>query len=396
MLLATDAVVLHAFDYMESSRIVRLATRDGGVISALARGARRPKSRFGGSLDLYTGGVAQLAMRPGRDLQTLTGFDATRGRHQLAASLAHFTAAAALGELALRFVGDDPNPGAFEALVQALDTLAAASPDETPRRRPSRAPGTWWPSWGSHRRSTTARSATRRWPRTSRRRSDTAPAACCARAAPPAAPPARPLPPRARDAVRGWLAGETGDGRTGRRDRGAPAAAPAVRAGAPGRRPSARRLRPLGAAALGRGMILGTAGHVDHGKTALVRALTGVDTDRLPEERRRGITIELGFAPLTLDDGRVVGVVDVPGHEAFVRTMVAGATGIDVALLVVAADEGVMPQTREHLHVLQLLAVPRAVVALTKCDLAEPDWLALVRDDVACAARRLGRSAARR
>ena len=129
-------------------------------------------------------------------------------------------------------------------------------------------------------------------------------------------------------------------------------------------------------------MILGTAGHVDHGKTALVRALTGVDTDRLPEERRRGITIELGFAPLTLPDGRVAGVVDVPGHEAFVRTMVAGASGIDVALLVIAADEGVMPQTREHLHVLELLGVRRAVVALTKCDLAQPEWLALVRDDV--------------
>ena len=93
-------------------------------------------------------------------------------------------------------------------------------------------------------------------------------------------------------------------------------------------------------------MIIGTAGHIDHGKTTLVRALTGVDTDRLPEEKRRGITIELGFAPLTLEGVGTVGVVDVPGHEAFVRTMVAGASGIDVALLVVAADEGVMPQTR--------------------------------------------------
>ena len=100
-------------------------------------------------------------------------------------------------------------------------------------------------------------------------------------------------------------------------------------------------------------MILGTAGHIDHGKTTLVRALTGVDTDRLPEEKRRGITIELGFAPLVLDGVGTVGVVDVPGHEAFVRTMVAGATGIDLALLVVAADEGIMPQTREHLAILR-------------------------------------------
>ena len=129
-------------------------------------------------------------------------------------------------------------------------------------------------------------------------------------------------------------------------------------------------------------MIVGTAGHIDHGKTALVRALTGVDTDRLPEEKRRGITIDLGFAPLHLEGIGVVGIVDVPGHEAFVRTMVAGATGIDLALLVIAADEGVMPQTREHLVILQHLGVPRAIVALTKSDLAESDWLELVTDDV--------------
>ena len=129
-------------------------------------------------------------------------------------------------------------------------------------------------------------------------------------------------------------------------------------------------------------MILGTAGHIDHGKTSLVRALTGVDTDRLPEEKRRGITIELGFAPLTLPDGSVLGVVDVPGHEAFVRTMLAGASGIDLALLVVAADEGVMPQTREHLAILGLLGVRGGVVALTKCDAVDDEWLALVEDDV--------------
>lgn len=129
-------------------------------------------------------------------------------------------------------------------------------------------------------------------------------------------------------------------------------------------------------------MIIGTAGHIDHGKTALVRALTGVDTDRLPEEKRRGITIELGFAPMHLEGMGIVGVVDVPGHEGFVRTMVAGATGIDVALLVIASDEGVMPQTREHLSILGLLGVRSLVVALTKADLTDADWLALVRDDV--------------
>ena len=112
-------------------------------------------------------------------------------------------------------------------------------------------------------------------------------------------------------------------------------------------------------------MILGTAGHIDHGKTTLVRALTGVDTDRLPEEKRRGITIDLGFAPLDCGHGMTIGVVDVPGHEAFVRTMLAGATGVDLALLVVAADEGVMPQTREHLTILSMLGVRAGVVALS-------------------------------
>lgn len=136
------------------------------------------------------------------------------------------------------------------------------------------------------------------------------------------------------------------------------------------------------------GMILGTAGHIDHGKTALVRALTGVDTDRLPEEKRRGITIDLGFAPLIIDGIGTVGVVDVPGHEAFVRTMVAGASGIDLALLVVAADEGVMPQTREHLEILSLLGIRHGVVALTKSDLVDDDWLALVRADVQSAIAR--------
>ena len=129
-------------------------------------------------------------------------------------------------------------------------------------------------------------------------------------------------------------------------------------------------------------MILGTAGHIDHGKTTLVRALTGVDTDRLPEEKRRGITIELGFAPLALDGLEPVGIVDVPGHEGFVRTMLAGATGMDLALLVIAADEGIMPQTREHLSILTLLGVQGGVVALTKSDAAEPDWMEMVEAEV--------------
>jgi len=119
-------------------------------------------------------------------------------------------------------------------------------------------------------------------------------------------------------------------------------------------------------------LTVGTAGHIDHGKTTLVRQLTGVDTDRLPEERRRGMTIELGYAPLVLPSGRRLSVIDVPGHEKLVRTMVSGATGIDLFLLVIAADDGVMPQTREHLAVLRSLGVARGVVAITKADLADP------------------------
>ena len=132
-------------------------------------------------------------------------------------------------------------------------------------------------------------------------------------------------------------------------------------------------------------MILGTAGHIDHGKTSLVRALTGVDTDRLPEEKRRGITIALGFAPLALEGVGTIGVVDVPGHEAFVRTMLAGASGMDLALLVIAADEGVMPQTREHLAILTLLGVTAGVIALTKADLVDDELRELVADDVRAA-----------
>ncbi|MCP3986587.1 MAG: selenocysteine-specific translation elongation factor [bacterium] len=130
-------------------------------------------------------------------------------------------------------------------------------------------------------------------------------------------------------------------------------------------------------------LILGTAGHIDHGKTSLIEALTGVDTDRLPEEKARGITIELGFAPLDLDDGLRLGVVDVPGHEGLVRTMVAGAAGIDLVLLVVAADEGVMPQTREHLAICNLLGLRLGVVALTKADLVDEETVELAREEVA-------------
>jgi selenocysteine-specific elongation factor len=128
-------------------------------------------------------------------------------------------------------------------------------------------------------------------------------------------------------------------------------------------------------------LILGTAGHIDHGKTSLVKALTGIDTDRLPEEKARGITIELGFAHLELPGGICFGIVDVPGHERFIRTMVAGVGGMDLVVLVIAADEGIMPQTREHLEICRLLGVKKGLVALTKCDLVDADWLELVSEE---------------
>ena len=129
-------------------------------------------------------------------------------------------------------------------------------------------------------------------------------------------------------------------------------------------------------------VIIGTAGHVDHGKTLLVKALTGIDTDRLQEEKKRGITIELGFAHLDWEDGTQAGIVDVPGHEKFIKNMLAGAGGIDLAMLVVAADEGFMPQTVEHLGILSLLGIKEGLVVITKADMVDPEWVDMIREDV--------------
>src|SRR5436189_637975 len=129
-------------------------------------------------------------------------------------------------------------------------------------------------------------------------------------------------------------------------------------------------------------VIVGTAGHIDHGKTALVKALTGIDADRLEEEKRRGITIDIGFAHLQLTPELRLGFVDVPGHERFVKNMLAGVGGIDLVLFVVAADESVMPQTREHFEICRLLRVPTGLIALTKSDLVDPETLELVRLEV--------------
>src|SRR5437762_8404636 len=127
--------------------------------------------------------------------------------------------------------------------------------------------------------------------------------------------------------------------------------------------------------------VLGTAGHVDHGKSTLVKALTGIDPDRLQEEKEREMTIDLGFAWLTLPSGREVSIIDVPGHERFIKNMLAGVGGVDAALLVIAADEGPMPQTAEHLAILDLLEIDRGLVVLTKRDLVDDEWLELVAEE---------------
>ena len=131
-----------------------------------------------------------------------------------------------------------------------------------------------------------------------------------------------------------------------------------------------------------RHVIAGTAGHIDHGKTTLVRALTGIDTDRLEEEKRRGISIDLGFAHLDVSDDIRIALVDVPGHEKFVKNMLAGVGGIDMVLLVIGADESIKPQTREHIDICRLLRIPAGVIALTKCDLVDPELLELVQLEV--------------
>src|SRR5271169_2670354 len=129
-------------------------------------------------------------------------------------------------------------------------------------------------------------------------------------------------------------------------------------------------------------IVLGTAGHIDHGKSSLVKALTGTDPDRLKEEKERGITIDLGFASIVYPDDLTIGIVDVPGHERLIKNMLAGAGGVDILLMVIAADEGIMPQSREHLAICELLRIKAGIIALTKADLVEQDWLGLVSDDI--------------
>ena len=129
-------------------------------------------------------------------------------------------------------------------------------------------------------------------------------------------------------------------------------------------------------------VIIGTAGHVDHGKTQLIKALSGIDTDRLSEEKKRGITIELGFAHIDNDAGYNIGVIDVPGHEKFIKNMLAGIGGVDFVLFVVAADEGIMPQTKEHFEILQALGIDDGIIAITKKDMVDEEWLEMLVEDV--------------
>src|SRR5256712_76564 len=311
-LVTTPAVVLRTYPYSETSKIVRLATRDLGVQSAIAKGVLRPKSRFAAGLELFSEGVAQLYHPETRELQTLAPFDLLVLRRELAQDVRRFAGATAQAELMLQMAPPAPPPPAY-------DTLTPRPAPPPPARRGARPP--------------------------------------------PA--PLRPPPLR-------------GDEHSPRpRLLGAPRVAPP--SPSPKRDPGPRPRPGSGSV---RRFVVGTAGHIDHGKTALVKALTGVDTDRWEEEKRRGITIDLGFAPLPLADTVQASIVDVPGHEAFVKNILAGATGIDVALLVVAADEGTMPQTEEHLAILELLGVQRGIPVIAKADLVDREWLELVRAEL--------------
>src|SRR3989442_1107210 len=287
-LVTTPAVVLRTYPYSETSKIVRLATRDLGVQSAIAKGVLRPKSRFAAGLELLSEGMAQLYHPEQRGLQTPAAFDFLVLRRELAQDGGRLAGATAQAELMLQTAPRAPPP---------VGPPPLGGGDHPPPPRLLGAPRVVTP------------------------------------------PPKRDLGP----------------------------------APAPGPRPGPGSVRRF---------VIGTAGHIDHGKTALVKALTGVDTDRWEEEKRRGITIDLGFAPLPLPGGIQASVVDVPGHEGFVKNMLAGATGIDVALLIIAADEGIMPQTEEHLAIVELLGVRRGIPVLTKRDLAEPEWLDLVQAEV--------------
>ena len=330
---------------------------------------------------LFAQGVAEIHVRPNRELQTLASLDVTRARSELGADVGRFTAASMISEIVLRFPYDEEAAHIFDAVEECFDRIGAAEPAQT---LDAALGGAW--RIIAHLGFTPALDVCANChapidPSATASFSHTAGGALCVRCGSFSAG-SRVLPSAARDAIRAWTEG--GDA--------SPLSAAEARAHQRLLREffqehlgSDRELRGipcLGTGGLERRVILGTAGHIDHGKTALVMALTGVNTDRLPEEKRRGITIDLGFAPLVIEGIGTLGVVDVPGHEAFVRTMLAGASGIDIALLVVAADEGVMPQTREHLEILSLLAIPKLVVAMTKRDLVSEEWLALAIDDV--------------
>src|SRR5213592_1778296 len=400
-LVTTPAVVLRTYRYSETSKIVRLATRDLGIQSAIAKGALRPKSRFGAGLELLSEGTAQLYFRETRELHTLAAFDLANLRRDLAAEVGRFAGATVLAEVMLKMAPPAPLPAAYDVFTAALDALAAASPDAIDA---AGVRGIWLllgvlgfePSLGTCVRDGTTIDPDGRDPVTfSVAEGGVACPTCTGPAADPAAAAGVPGPPRPER----------------RRGGPAPARRATRRRPPPARRPlrpaplrrGRRALRPrlLGASCVVphalhaspvRRFVIGTAGHIDHGKTALVKALTGVDTDRWEEEKRRGITIDLGFAPLPLPGGIHASVVDVPGHEGFVKNMLAGATGVDVALLVIAADEGIMPQTEEHLAIIELLGVRRGIPVITKRDLVDAEWLELVRGEVST---RLGASRVR-
>ena len=340
-LVVTDAIVLHAFDYLESSRILRLVTREAGVRSVLARGARKSQQALRrGARSLRAGHGRAADRRPGRDLDTLAAFDVARARPQLAADLARFAGASTIAELTLRFARDAADPGLFDAVA-----VGARRRSRVAHAGLARATSTLGGAWRilaelgvaptidncAECHATIAPDAPAMF-------SHPAGGALCARCG-RLARGGRTLPPTARDALRDWLCGESHRGH--RRARAFARTSGCCASSSASISPTIVRSRAFDvvgarhartAAVASASMILGTAGHIDHGKTTLVRALTGVDTDRLPEEKRAASRSSSASRRSTLDGIGTIGVVDVPGHEAFVRTMVAGATGIDLAL----------------------------------------------------------------
>ncbi len=379
-LTTTSAILLRSYPYSESSQVLRFYAEELGAVSAIARGARKSVGRRGAPLSTFSQGALTLNVRANRELQTLKGFEPSVFRRGLSLNPLRLSAASVLGEIVLRHGEPDPHPALYLALVRGMDAIEGCGLDHL-------VPELLIQLWSLVRELgytpllDECVHCGRPIPDKEMSRFDFAAGGlrCPACLEGEEAPVSVPKPGRSSGA---FCAEELRASFSGREPTSASSAISSRITFPEGPLSGPWMCCPPCWEEAVRRLILGTAGHIDHGKTALVKALTGVDTDRLKEEKERGITVDLGFAEFKPDRRVRFGVVDVPGHEGFIRNMLAGATGVDVVLLVVAADEGVMPQTREHLAIVRLLGVPRLAVALTKTDLVDPEWVELVSEEV--------------